>query len=191
MNTIIAFVGMTGSGKSTASDYLVEQGWKYIRFGQVTIDKLKEAGQEINPDNEKMMRESLRGQYGMGAYATLSLPLIDKGVKQNHVVIDGLYSWTEYNILKDRYGGRIHVVAIYASPETRYDRLQDRTHDPKDQTYKMRPLTPEEARKRDYAEIENIEKGGPIAMADYTIINESTQKDFIEHIQLYSGQWTG
>jgi hypothetical protein len=36
----------------------------------------------------------------------------------------------------------------------------------------MRRLTPGQARKRDYAEIENIEKGGPIAMADFTVVNE-------------------
>jgi dephospho-CoA kinase len=34
-------------------------------------------------------------------------------------------------------------------------------------------LTYEEARGRDYAEIENIEKGGPIAMADFTVVNDS------------------
>jgi dephospho-CoA kinase len=37
-----------------------------------------------------------------------------------------------------------------------------------------RPLTLGEAASRDRAEIENINKGGPIAMADFTIINESS-----------------
>ena len=37
---------------------------------------------------------------------------------------------------------------------------------------KVRPLTPEEAKSRDHAEVENMNKGGPIAMADYTVINE-------------------
>jgi dephospho-CoA kinase len=32
----------------------------------------------------------------------------------------------------------------------------------------------EEAASRDRAEVENINKGGPIAMADFTIINESS-----------------
>jgi dephospho-CoA kinase len=36
---------------------------------------------------------------------------------------------------------------------------------------RFRSFTKEEARARDFAEIENIEKAGPIAMADYTIIN--------------------
>ena len=37
-----------------------------------------------------------------------------------------------------------------------------------------RPLTLEEAISRDKEEIENTNKGGPIAMADFTIINESS-----------------
>jgi dephospho-CoA kinase len=38
-----------------------------------------------------------------------------------------------------------------------------------------RPLTREESAARDKAEIENLNKGGPIAMADYTLTNESTK----------------
>ena len=37
-----------------------------------------------------------------------------------------------------------------------------------------RSLTSEEAASRDRAEIENINKGGPIAVADFTVINESS-----------------
>ena len=90
MHKIIAFVGMTGSGKSTAAEGLIERGWTFIRFGQATIDKLKEAGQEINPENEKTMREGLRQEYGMGAFAVLSLPAIEDGIETGPVVIDGL-----------------------------------------------------------------------------------------------------
>ena len=35
-------------------------------------------------------------------------------------------------------------------------------------------LTVEEASSRDWAEIENLEKGGPIAIADYYVHNDST-----------------
>ncbi len=67
--------------------------------------------------------------------------------------------------MKDRYGGRFAAVAVWASPETRHHRLAKRP---------IRPLTPEEAASRDVAEIQNLNKGGPIAMADFTIINESS-----------------
>ena len=49
-----------------------------------------------------------------------------------------------------------------ASARLRYARLADRSE---------RPLTAEEAQRRDYQEIENLEKGGPIALADFTLLN--------------------
>ena len=67
-------------------------------------------------------------------------------------------------VLKEKYGGQFYVVAVWSSPEDRYKRLSRR---------KVRPLTPEQARSRDYAEIENMNKGGPICMADFTILNDA------------------
>jgi dephospho-CoA kinase len=165
---------MCGSGKSIACDTLKELNWFYVRFGQITIDKLKEGGEAITPENEQRIRENLRKKYGMGAYALLSLPRLEDSLNQGNVVIDGLYSWSEYKILKARFNEQLQVIHIYASPGTRYQRLAERSHTIDDKEHRMRKLSPEEARKRDYAEIENIEKGGPIAMADYTIINEES-----------------
>ena len=76
MGKIIAIVGMCGSGKSVASEYLIGLGYKRVYFGGVTMDKLKESGLDVNPDNEKMMREKLRSELGMGAYAKVLLPTI-------------------------------------------------------------------------------------------------------------------
>jgi dephospho-CoA kinase len=98
----------------------------------------------------------------------LNLPKIDAALKGSDVVIDGLYSWEEYTFLKDHYRDNFCVVAVWASPRTRYARLAHRMN---------RPLTLEEAASRDKAELENINKGGPIAMADFTVINESSLED--------------
>ena len=46
-----------------------------------------------------------------------------------------------------------------------------------------RPLTLNEAMSRDQTEIENSNKGGPIAMADFTIINESSLTDLSGEIE--------
>jgi dephospho-CoA kinase len=177
MNRVYAIVGMCGSGKSVACDVLQQLGWQYIRFGQITIDKLRQEGRAITEENEKKMREALRREYGMGAYALLSLPRIEQALERGNVVIDGMYSWSEYKTLKDRFKDRLTVVSIFASPKTRYGRLQVRSHGSKDREHRMRSLTAQQAKERDYAEIENIEKGGPIAMADYTVVNESTIGD--------------
>ena len=104
MNKIIAIVGMCGSGKSIASDILEQKGYSKVYFGGVTMDKLKEKNLEITPENEKIMREKLREDLGMGAFAKILLPQIEELHKTNNVVLDGLYSWDEYKILKDKLG---------------------------------------------------------------------------------------
>jgi len=174
---VVAVVGMCGAGKSVACDVFRELGWGYVRFGQITIDLLKEEGRPITPEEEKEKREALRREHGMGAYALLSLPKIERLLGDGPVVADGLYSWSEYKILRERFGERFSVLCVYASPETRYGRLGERRHREDDRDHRNRMLTPVQARARDYAEIENIEKGGPIAMADFTVSNESSLRE--------------
>ncbi len=172
-NKIIAIVGMCGSGKSVASDILVDMGYEKIYFGGVTMDKLKEEGLEVTPDNERTMRERLRKQYGMGAYATILLPKIKELSKKANLVLDGLYSWDELKILQDELGNKLTVIAIVVDKEIRYNRLEKR---------EIRKLTKEEATKRDISEIENLAKGGPISYADYYIFNNGTLEEYKERL---------
>jgi len=175
-NKIVCIVGMVGAGKTIVSDELAKRGFAYLRFGQITIDKIKEKGLEINEDNERKIRESLRKKYGMGVYATLNIPKIDQLLKKSNVVIDGLYSWSEYKILKERYGDSMYVLAVYAPPKLRYERLKNRSIE-NDPNQRFRSISEKEAKARDFADIENIEKGGPIAMADFTILNMGKIED--------------
>lgn len=170
-NKILAIVGMTGSGKSFVSDELIKKGYRYIRFGQLTMDIIKEKNYPVNEETERKIREGLRKEYGMGAYATLNIPKIDKLLLEGSVIADGLYSWTEYKILKEKYKERIVIIAVHAPPSLRYNRLENRKMHKNDNEMKSRPLNFQQSKSRDYSEIENIEKGGPIAMADYVIKN--------------------
>ncbi|MBU1180108.1 AAA family ATPase [Patescibacteria group bacterium] len=179
---IIAIVGMCGSGKSVLADALVARGWGFVRFGQLTLDIVKEKGLEPNEKNEREIREKIRAEHGMGAFATLNIPKFDKALEEKNLVADGLYSWSEYKILKDYYGGRLTVVAIYAPPALRYERISQRFSDKKDVDLRNRNFSKEEAQARDFAEIENLDKGGPIAMADYTISNTGALEKFKEKI---------
>ena len=174
MNKIIAIVGMCGVGKSVASEFLEELGYKKVYFGGVTLEKMEEEGIECTPENEKKMRERLRKEYGMGAYAIILLPKIKELSKNNNVVLDGLYSWDELKILKQELGNSLTVIAVVADKKIRYDRLKIR---------EVRPLTNEEAKNRDVAEIENIAKAGPIAYADYYIFNNGTVDNYIERLE--------
>ncbi len=158
---------MPGAGKSEVAGVFHKFGFQVIHFGDVTWQELKKLGLEYNEQNERHTRESLRKKHGMAAYALLNLPRIDSALESSEVLVDGLYSWEEYLLLKKRYDDRLKVVAIWASPRCRYQRLGSRV---------TRPLTAMEAASRDTAEIEQLNKGGPIAMADFTITNESSLK---------------
>lgn len=167
---IVAIVGMNGSGKSEVARAFEEHGFRRIRFGDITDREIARRGLPLNEESERTIRQLLRKEHGMDAYAKLNLPFIDEALRHSPVVIDGLYSWDEYKLLKERYGADLILVAVYASPKTRQSRLPMR---------KVRPLTPAESLSRDYNEIEKLGKGGPIAMADFTLINESS----IEHLR--------
>ena len=162
---VVSIVGMTGAGKSEVARVFEASGFTRVRFGDVTDEEIEKRGLAPNEESERYVREVLRKQHGMSAYARLNLPRIDSALKHSDVVIDGLYSWEEYTFLKGYYGEDFYVIAVWASPRTRYARLSTRLN---------RCLTLEEAASRDRAEIENINKGGPIAMSDFTIINESS-----------------
>lgn len=165
---IVAIVGMNGSGKSEVARLFEQNGFQRIRFGDITDKEIARRGLKLSEENERKVREQLREEHGMAAYAVLNIPLIDAAVQTSPVVVDGLYSWEEYKLLKERYGNNLIVIAVYSSPKTRQARLPQR---------QIRPLTPEESAIRDYNEIENLDKGGPIAVADFTLVNESSMED--------------
>jgi len=160
---ILAIVGMCGAGKSEVTAFLEEKGLPKIRFGDITDQFLKKWNLKRNEKNERFVREKLRKKYGMAAYATLNIPRIQKLLNKSSVILDGLYSWEEYLLIRKKFGDKLTVISVHASPGTRYLRLLRR---------KIRPLSFNESNIRDKTEIENINKAGPIAMSDYIIVNE-------------------
>lgn len=181
MNKIVAIVGMPGAGKTETGNFFSEKGFEKLYFGSVIIDGLKAEGLERTAENEKKYREKIRKEFGMGAIAIKMLPKIEDAIKRSkNIVLDGLYSWEEYKILKERIPSII-VLCVYAKPELRYKRLSER---------KERSHTEKETKKRDIDEIEGTNKGGPIAIADYLVKNEGSKKElyselekFLEHIK--------
>jgi dephospho-CoA kinase len=95
--------------------------------------------------------------------------LIEAG--QKHIVLDGLYSWTEYKILRKEWPTEMAVVAIIVPKALRRKRVAERPD---------RPFDAQAIAERDSSEIENLEKGGPIAIADYYIDNSGTIEEFHE-----------
>lgn len=173
---------MPGAGKSVISGYFAKRGYQPVRFGQITLDIIIEKKLKPTERNERKIKEDLRKKHGMAAFAILNYPQLAKLIRKGNVIVDGLYSWSEYKYLKKKFGKRMIVVAVFAPPKTRHKRLSMRKMLANDKKLKNRPLTKKEAEKRDSSEIESMEKGGPIAMADYTILNTKSLSYFKKQI---------
>ena len=176
MNKIIAVIGMCGSGKSEAVKYFTENGYSKVYFGDVVINELKMRGLEINESNERMVREELRNKFGMGVMAMKSIDAIRNYLKDGNVVIESLYSWEEFKFLKQEFGEDFKLLTVYTTKELRYKRLSER---------EFRPLTNQQAVSRDISEIENLDKGGPIAYSDYLVINDSGLTELKNNLKKY------
>lgn len=172
MNKLIAVVGMAGSGKSIATDYLEQNGWTKLYFGGVIYDHMRKEGIEITPASQKEYREKIREKYGMAAVAILLKDKIKEAYQKGDTVLDGLYSWDEYIVLKKEFP-ELKLVGVVCDKKIRYERIGKRVD---------RPFNLEEIHIRDTSEIENLAKGGPISFADYYIFNNGSIEEYKERL---------
>lgn len=164
---LIAFVGLVGSGKTAAVEYLTQKNYPKVYFGGIIHKAMREAGLEPGADweREARFRKEIREREGKDFVVRRVVSeirdLIAAG--QHRIVLDGLYTWTEYKVLRHEFPGEMSVIAIVTPKHLRKQRMAKR---PK------RPMTAQEIDERDWEEIENLEKGGPIAIADHFIHND-------------------
>ncbi len=173
---IVAFVGLTGSGKTAAIEYLTAKGYPKIYFGGIFYEAMKEAG--LTPGDwavenpfRKQIREKEGNDFIVKRVIKQAHDLIAAG--QRRIILDGLYSWTEYKALKREFPGEMTVIAVVTSKRLRKQRLAARPE---------RPLTSAEVDERDWREIEDVEKGGPIAIADHFLMNDGNIESLHEQL---------
>ncbi len=166
---ILAIVGMSGSGKSVIVDHLTDKGFPKVYFGGMIYKEMEKRGIKRTEDgeSEKKFRELIRETEGkdwvVRQVIAETKDLISAG--QKRIVLDGVYSWTEYKTLKREFPRCLTFVAIVVDKQLRYDRVANRPG---------RSFDAAAIRERDRSEIENLEKGGPIAAADYYILNNGS-----------------
>lgn len=176
MKQIIALVGLPGAGKSEADEFFRQRNIPVIRFGAITDEALKEKSLPQTEENEKNFREGLRKEFGMAAFALKNEAKIRESLeKSDMVVLDGLRSWEEYVYLKEKFTNA-YLLAIYAAPKIRYQRLKER---------KERGLEMKQARGRDISEVINLNMGPLIALSDYLIKNETTLEEFYKQLEIF------
>lgn len=178
--TIIALVGMPGAGKGTCTDYLAATyDWPLVHFGNMMYEEVQRRGLD-NVKDEQFVREDMRKQDGPAVIAKHAAAKADGYIADGKttVVFDGLYSWSEYKYLRQHYGDDLIVIAVSAPRKVRYNRILSRKDSHRKYTDAQQIID------RETAEIENLEKGGPIANADYTIVNVNTPEKMLEELVL-------
>jgi dephospho-CoA kinase len=163
---------MPGAGKSLCAQHLQARGFFQFRFGGIIVAEVERRGLPLTPENERIVREELRSREGMDAIARRALPHLLEALKTRQtIIIDGLYSFSEYMTLRPVLGADMIIIAVACDRALRYQRLASRPE---------RPLTYAEAEARDLREVERLEKGGPIALADYTLLNNGDPADLLK-----------
>ena len=174
---ILAVVGMSGSGKSVIVDHLTEKGYPKVYFGGMIYKEMEKRGIERTEDgeSEKKFREMIRETEGKDWVVRQVIEetkdLINAG--QKRVILDGVYSWTEYKTLKHEFPKMITFLAVVVDKKLRYERVAKRPG---------RAFDAAAIRERDRSEIENLEKGGPIVAADYYVLNNGSVEELCEDV---------
>ena len=186
---ILATVGMSGSGKSVVVDYLTNKGYPKVYFGGMIYKEMEKRGIPRTEDgkSEKEFREMIRATEGKDWVVRQVISevkdLISAG--QKRIILDGVYSWTEYKALKHEFPKSLTFLAVVVDKKLRYERVANRPG---------RSFDAAAIRERDRSEIENLEKGGPIAAADYYILNNGTVEEMtsaVDKILKESEFWVG
>lgn len=161
----ILVVGMPGSGKSILVQVANELKLPVYTMGDVVREEtLKNYGQ-ITHDLMVNVSRILRERYGDEIIAIKTIERIPHD--QKIVVIDGVRSLKEVDVFKKH--GKTVIIAIHASPQTRFKRLLERRR-PGD------PSSYGEFLKRDLVEL-SFGIGDVIALADYMIVNEGSLEE--------------
>lgn len=167
---IIAFVGLSGSGKTEAVNYLSkEHKTPIISFSSFINEYIDTHGLAHTEAVHRRLRKKFRDEHGMASMAVLRKKEIENLLKKEMVIlIEGLYSWEEYIYLKEHFPHvRVMLVAVWARKELRWQRADKRV-------YRKGLSGPT----RDINELTETNKGPAIAFADYLVVNNFSLHDF-------------
>lgn len=166
MPFVVCTVGLKGSGKSVLSQAASELGYQVISLGDVVKKELSKLGVEPTDAALRSFSVEIRQKMGPAAVAMLSQRLVK--TDSTKVMFDGLRSLEEYRYFKQQYGECV-LIAVHASPKTRFERLvmRGRSDDPK---------TFEDFCRRDEVEL-SFGMGSLLALADHHLVNEDISED--------------
>jgi dephospho-CoA kinase len=161
---VVGVAGMPGSGKGVFRRTVQRMGYPVVIMGDVVREEVKRRNLKPTPENLGKTMLNLRELDGPAAVAKRCIPKLEKATGRI-VAVDGVRSLAEVEEFKKHFPNFI-LIAIHASPKTRYQRLfrRKRSDDPTNRDTFM---------ERDQREL-GVGMGAVIAAADHKIVNEGT-----------------
>ena len=161
---VVGLAGMPGSGKSVVVDTARELGYAIVVMGDVVRQETTKRGLELTPENVGKVMLELRAEGGNYVIAQKCISKIAEQTSHK-VLVDGLRSLYEAEIFKENFA-KFNLVAVHASPETRFNRLSNRHRSDDPTEWKA-------FKERDLREL-GVGLGNVIAMAQQIIVNDNS-----------------
>lgn len=159
---MVCVTGMPGCGKEEVLAVGKDLGFSIVRMGDVVREEATRRGLPITDAAVGGMAHAERQTHGLGIWAERTVPRI----QGDRVLVDGLRGRAELDVFRKAFGADLSVVAVHASPKTRYERMLRRQR-------KDDAATIDAFRARDLREL-SWGLGDVIATADVMLVNEGT-----------------
>jgi dephospho-CoA kinase len=169
--TVIATVGLPGSGKGEAANVAEELDVPVVTMGDVIRAECRD--RDLDPAaHHGEVAQALREENGPAAIAERSLPLIEEVREDSDVVlVDGVRSGVEVDEFEAAFGDAFSLVGIEAPFEVRKERISERGRDRSGED------GGESLEERDEREL-GFGMGDAIERADVTIDNTESLETF-------------
>ncbi len=163
---VVCVTGMPGCGKEEVLAVAQALGFSIVRMGDVVREEALRRGLPVSDAAVGGMAHAERQVHGLGIWAERTLPRISG----ERVLVDGLRGRAELEIFRNSFGDDLSVVAVHASPRTRYERMLRRRRT--DDAGSIEAFGARDLRELSWG------LGDVIATADVMLVNEGTLEEF-------------
>ncbi len=122
---ILGLLGTIGSGKTTASDYLISKGFFRVIMGDLVREKAREEGLELTRENLGKTQEKYRTKYGADYFINETIKRLKESGRES-LLIDGIRT------PKDAEGAKREgaiLILVDAKKNVRFERLKVRARE--------------------------------------------------------------
>jgi dephospho-CoA kinase len=162
---LIVTVGMPGSGKDELVAVARSMGLATLKMGDLVRDETRRRGLPVTNPNVARIASEEREKHGPGVWAQRAIPKLI----ETRMLVDGCRSDTEVTVFRHNFGD-LFVLGIFASPESRYNRMTNRSRS--DDGGGLQEFFDRDRRELKWG------IGSAFALADGMLVNEGSLEEF-------------